>query len=215
MKRIVSGLCMILAILGTAACGRAGGPEGTAAVETEAAIQETKETAVQEQETESGETERSVLVAYFSCTGTTRGVAEQISSILGADLYEIVPEEAYTEEDLDYGSEGSRTSLEQNDESSRPRISGTVENMEDYDVVFLGYPIWWGKAPHIMRTFVESCDLSGKTVIPFCTSGGSGIGDSAKELAGLCTGNVQWEEGQRFSGSVSAEELERWIAELD
>ena len=129
--------------------------------------------------------EINILVAYFSATNTTEGVAEHIANGLGADLYEIVPEEAYTDADLNYNDDSSRSTIEMNDPSSRPAISGGVENMEQYDIVFIGYPIWWGEAPRIVSTFMESYDFSGKTLIPFCTSGGSGLGSSASNLAEL------------------------------
>lgn len=155
-----------------------------------------------------------VLVAYFSATGNTRPLAEYMADGLGADLYEIVPEEPYTDADLDYGNSNSRTSIEMNDPSSRPVISGSVENMEQYDIVFVGYPIWWGDAPHILYTFMESYDWDGKTVIPFCTSGGSGIGSSATNLESLTSG-ADWLLGRRFSSSASQDELLAWADSLN
>lgn len=151
-----------------------------------------------------------ILVAYFSATNTTEGVAEQIADGVGADLYEIVPEEPYTDEDLDYNDDNSRTTIEMNDPSARPAISGSVENMDEYGIIFLGYPIWWGEAPRIISTFMESYDFSGKTIVPFCTSGGSGIGSSAEKLAELTDG-AQWVEGERFSGSASRDEIIEWV----
>lgn len=151
-----------------------------------------------------------ILVAYFSATNTTEGVAEQIADGVGADLYEIVPEEPYTDEDLDYNNDNSRTTIEMNDPSARPAISGSVENMDEYGIIFLGYPIWWGEAPRIISTFMESYDFSGKTIVPFCTSGGSGIGSSAENLAELTDG-AQWVEGERFSGSASRDEIIEWV----
>lgn len=151
-----------------------------------------------------------VLVAYFSATGNTRPLAEYMADGLGADLYEIVPEEPYTDADLDYNDSGSRTSIEMNDPNSRPAISGSVENMEQYDVMFIGYPIWWGDAPHILYTFMESYDWGGKTIAPFCTSGGSSIGSSAANLESLTSG-AEWLPGRRFSGGASQEELLAWV----
>lgn len=151
-----------------------------------------------------------ILVAYFSATNTTEGVAEHIADILGADLYEIVPEVPYTAADLDYNDSDSRTTLEMNDPDARPAISGAVENMEQYDVVFLGYPIWWGEAPRILSTFAESYDFAGKTLVPFCTSGSSGIGSSAARLQALTDGAV-WLDGQRFSGGSSRDAVAAWI----
>ncbi|MDE7268104.1 MAG: flavodoxin [Lachnospiraceae bacterium] len=150
-----------------------------------------------------------VLVAYFSATNTTKDVAENLAGGLGADLYEIVPETPYTDADLNYHDDNSRTTIEMNDPNARPAISGSVENMEQYDVVFLGYPIWWGEAPRIINTFVETYDFNDKTIIPFCTSGGSGMGSSATNLHSATSG-ATWLDGSRFSGSVSGDELVEW-----
>lgn len=155
-----------------------------------------------------------VLVAYFSATGNTRPLAEYIADGLGADLYEITPEEPYTDADLDYGDSNSRTSIEMNDPSARPAISGSVENMEQYDVVFIGYPIWWGQAPKIISTFLESYEWGGKTIVPFCTSGSSSIGSSATNLESLTSG-ADWLPGRRFSGGASQEELLAWADSLN
>ena len=154
-----------------------------------------------------------VLIAYFSATGTTRPLAEYLADGLGADLYEIIPEEPYTDADLNYNDSGSRTSIEMNDPNSRPAISGSVEDIGQYDVVFVGYPIWWGDAPHILYTFMESYDWSGKTVIPFCTSGGSGIGSSGANLESLTSGAV-WMPGQRLNSGASQEDVMEWVGSL-
>lgn len=154
-----------------------------------------------------------VLVAYFSATGNTRPLAEYMADGLGADLYEITPEEPYTDADLDYGNSNSRTSIEMNDPNSRPAISGSVEDMEQYDIVFVGYPIWWGDAPHILYTFMESYDFSGKTVIPFCTSASSGIGSSGTSLENLTSGAV-WMSGQRLNTGASQDEVMEWVNSL-
>lgn len=176
----------------------------------EAGISET-----QQPETEVPETQGSkVLVAYFSATGTTKGVAEHIANGLQADIYEIVPEEPYTDADLDYSDNNSRSTIEMNDASSRPAISGSVENMEQYDVVFIGYPIWWGEAPRIVSTFVESYDFAGKTIVPFCTSGGSGVGSSATNLEQLTSG-ATWMEGRRLGGGDSQDTIMEWVNGLD
>ena len=151
-----------------------------------------------------------VLVAYFSATGTTRPLAEYAAEILNADLYEIVPAEPYTAEDLDYGNSDSRTTREQNDPDARPAIDGSVDNMEDYEVIFLGYPIWWGEAPRIVSTFLESYDFDGKTIVPFCTSASSGMGESAEALAALA-GSAAWLEGARFNPGASQEEVAAWV----
>ena len=157
---------------------------------------------------------KKILVAYFSCTGNTGKIAGYIADELDADVWQITPETPYTADDLNYGDSSSRTTLEQNDASARPGINGTVGNMADYDVIFLGYPIWHGQAPKILYTFVESYDLSGKTIIPFCTSGSSGIGSSATNLSSGVTGAI-WLSGNRFSGSASRDTVVSWLQGLD
>ena len=154
-----------------------------------------------------------VLVAYFSATGNTKGIAEKVAASLpNAGLHEIVPEEPYTAADLNYNTD-CRANREQNDPNARPAISGEVEDWDSYDVVFLGYPIWWGTPPKIMYTFLESYDFAGKTVIPFCTSGSSGYNDSGiKALAGS---GVEWITGRRFSSSASQDTVKAWVDELD
>ena len=154
-----------------------------------------------------------VLVAYFSATGNTENIAEHLVSILDADLYEIVPQVPYTSEDLDYSNSDCRANREQNDPTARPAISGSVENLEDYEVIFLGYPIWWGDAPKIISTFLETYDFDGKTIVPFCTSGSSSIGGSVSDLEPLTDG-ATWLEGQRFSGSASWETVSQWVDAL-
>ncbi len=155
-----------------------------------------------------------VLVVYFSATGSTRGVAEHIADIVGADLFEIAPEEPYTGADLDYRDASSRASREQDDPAARPAIHGEVEDMGQYGVVFLGYPIWHGQAPKIISTFLEGCDLSGKTVIPFCTSGGSGIHGSEGALNALAP-QARWRSGERFGAGASREAVKDWVDSLE
>ena len=155
-----------------------------------------------------------VLVVYFSATGSTRGVAEHIADIVGADLFEIVPEKPYTGADLDYRDASSRASREQDDPAARPAIHGEVEDMGQYGVVFLGYPIWHGQAPKIISTFLEGCDLSGKTVIPFCTSGGSGIHGSEGALNALAP-QARWRSGERFGAGASREAVKDWVDGLE
>lgn len=159
---------------------------------------------------ENGSGENKILVAYFSATNTTEGVAKEIADSLSADLYEIMPEEPYTDADLNYNDDNSRSTIEMNDPAVRPAISGSVENMEQYNIVFIGYPIWWSEAPRIMSTFVESYDFSGKTIVPFCTSGGSGVGLSAANLEALTEG-AEWLSGTRLNGGSSHEEIADWI----
>lgn len=148
-------------------------------------------------------------MVYFSATGNTKAIAESIADGLQADIYEIVPKEPYTDADLNYNDNNSRSTLEMNDPSARPEIVGPVYNFEQYDTVFLGYPIWWGEAPRILNTFVESYDFTGKTVIPFCTSASSGIGSSADKLESLA-GSGDWVDGQRFKGNESADKVMEW-----
>lgn len=159
---------------------------------------------------ENGSGENKILVAYFSATNTTEGVAKEIADSLSADLYEIMPEEPYTDADLNYNDDNSRSTIEMNDPAVRPAISGSVENMEQYNIVFIGYPIWWSEAPRIMSTFVESYDFSGKTIVPFCTSGGSGVGLSAANLEALTEG-AEWLSGTRLNGGSSHEEIADWV----
>ena len=155
-----------------------------------------------------------VLVAYFSATGTTKGVAEIIAKNMGADIYEIVPQEPYTDADLNWHDDNSRSTIEMNDSSCRPEINGAVENMEQYDIVFIGYPIWWGEAPRIVSTFMESYSFEGKTLIPFCTSSSSGLGSSGRNLEKLTDG-AQWKDGMRFGGGASEADVQTWIEGLD
>lgn len=155
-----------------------------------------------------------ILVAYFSATGSTRGVAEHIADIVGADLFEIAPEKPYTGADLDYRDASSRASREQDDPAARPAIHGEVEDMGQYGVVFLGYPIWHGQAPKIISTFLEGCDLSGKTDIPFCTSGGSGIDGSEGALNALAP-QARWRSGERFGAGASREAVKDWVDGLE
>ena len=155
-----------------------------------------------------------ILVAYFSATGTTEGVAETAADVMGADIYEIVPEVPYTSADLNYSDNNCRSTKEMNDPNARPEINGSVENMDQYDIVFIGYPIWWGEAPRIVSAFMESYDFSGKTIVPFCTSGGSGVGSSAKNLENLTSG-ATFADGQRLNGNASRDDVTKWIDDLN
>ncbi len=151
-----------------------------------------------------------VMVVYFSATGNTAGIAQSLIDGLGADSYEIIPAEPYTDADLDYGDPQSRSSIECNDPDARPAISGETPDLSGYDIILLGYPIWWGEAPRILDTFVESQDLSGKTVIPFCTSGSSGFGSSDAALKAEVPSST-WLEGHRFSAGASRDEVLEWV----
>jgi flavodoxin len=150
-----------------------------------------------------------ILVAWFSATGTTEKIAQKLAEHLSADLYEILPEVPYTAADLDYTDSKSRTSAEQNDASARPAIDAALPDTREYDLVFIGYPIWHGQAPRIISTFLEGCDLAGRTVVPFCTSGSSDIGASAAGLQPL-EKDADWMEGTRFSADAADEEIAAW-----
>lgn len=153
------------------------------------------------------------LVIYFSCTGTTKGVAEKLANVTGADLYEIIPAVPYTDEDLNYSDRSTRATSEQDHPETRPEIGGEDIDLTGYTTIYIGYPIWWGEEPRILCTFVESHDFMDKTVIPFCTSGGSGIGRSGENLAKLAgTGN--WLKGARHSAGITEDELSSWVAGL-
>ena len=156
---------------------------------------------------------KKTLVAFFSCSGTTRRAAQLVAEATDADLYEIKPEIPYTQADLDWTNKKSRSTVEMNDLSSRPAISSKVENMDVYDTVFVGFPIWWYVAPTIINTFLESYDFSGKTVIPFATSGGSGLGETEKKLRPSCSGSTNWKTGKLLNRGDKAS-LKAWIEEL-
>lgn len=149
-----------------------------------------------------------ILVAYFSASGATAKVAKKLANVTGADLFEIKPKTPYTREDLDWTDRNSRSSREMRDKTFRPEIAETTDTSE-YDVIFVGFPIWWYVAPTIVNTFLESCDLQGKTVVPFATSGGSGMGNTAEELKISCKGAAV-KSGRRFSSNVSEDELADW-----
>ena len=153
------------------------------------------------------------LVAYFSATGTTKKAAERLAGAIGADLFEIKPAVPYTQADLNWMDKHSRSSVEMNDPKSRPAIAGMPADLGAYDTVFVGFPIWWYVAPTIVNTFLESCDLTGKTVVPFATSGGSGMGGTNKALAPSCKG-ARLVEGKVFRSSTNADTLREWVKTL-
>lgn len=199
-------LCMVL-VFGLTACGSEKA-DHTANTQPDA-----KETSQDADKKETGQG-KDTLVVYFSATGTTKGVAEKIAAATDADMYEIVPAEPYSSADLDWNDDDSRTTTEMNDKNARPEIGSGDVSLEGYSRVYIGYPIWWGDAPRIMSTFVEKYDFEGKTVIPFCTSGGSGIGksgDNLKEQAG--SGN--WLAGDKLDSGISEDELKTWINGLE
>ena len=232
MKKTITILLSLFLILSLAACGNAANQTKQSSAEENSVESTTNNIAPTEnsstssaestdalksqpEETEiSNVQETKVLVAYFSATNTTEKIAEHIANGLEADLYEIVPEDPYTSADLNYNDKNSRTTIEMNDPNARPVITGSVENMEQYDIVFIGYPIWWGEAPRIVSTFMESYDFSSKTIVPFCTSGSSGIGSSATNLEQLTSG-AKWLSGRRLNGSDSKDTVMEWVNSLD
>lgn len=154
------------------------------------------------------------LVAYFSASGVTKAVAEKIAEVSGSDIYEIKPETPYTEADLDWRDKTSRSSVEMKNPSSRPAIADKVDNIEQYDRVFIGFPIWWYIAPTIINTFLESYDFSGKTVILFATSGGSGFGKTAEKLKDSVSADTKIIEGKLLNGNPSKQDIKMWIDSL-
>lgn len=155
-----------------------------------------------------------ILVAYFSCGGDTGAAAKQLAKAAGADLFAIKPVVPYTEADLDWRDKNSRTSVEMRT-LTRPEIAERVENMDDYNVVFVGFPIWWYLAPTIINGFLASYDFSGKTVIPFATSGGSDMTKAEAVLKPLCSPETRWKDGKLVNGDVTTDDLREWVKELD
>ena len=153
---------------------------------------------------------KNILVAVFSASGVTKAVGEEIARIADADFFEIVPKEIYTADDLNWMNKKSRSSVEMNDPSARPEIAGAVSNMASYDKVIVGFPIWWGVAPRIIDTFLESYEFAGKTIIPFCTSGGSGVGRSDTALHKDVNGDVKWAKGVQINHPNEAE-IKKWL----
>lgn len=197
MKKILGVLLIVMALFGLTACGNNNVDTGNNGGNNNAPP------------TSSG----SILVAYFSCTNTTEAIAKHIQAETKGTLYEILPQVPYTANDLKYYT-GGRADKEQADPSARPAISGGVENMEKYDTVFIGYPIWHGQAPRIISTFLESYDFSDKQIVPFCTSHSSGVGSSDTNLHSL-TPDADWVEGRRFSSGTSRNTVAEWIESLD
>lgn len=212
MKKLTAILLAALMMFTLAACS-GGGNEG--AGETNSAASATSEETSATTEQTSSDL-GNVLVAYYSATGNTERVAQNITDATGGDLFAIEPTEPYTDEDLNWNNEDSRVSREHEDESLRdvPLVNTTVENWDDYDTVFIGYPIWWGIAAWPVDGFVEANDFSGKTVIPFATSASSGMGQSGELLADLA-GTGEWQEGMRFSGGVDDAEVQDWLSMLN
>ena len=220
MKKLTALLLSVVLVLSLAACGSANKsassttqPETSAPTEQPATEPpESSSTAPAESEPETQPETGKTLVVYYSASGNTERVAKDIAEAAGADLFEIVPTEVYTSDDLDWTNPDSRVSREHDDESLRdvPLITTEVPDWDSYDTVFIGYPIWWGIAAWPVDTFVKNNDFTGKTVIPFATSSSSGMGQSGSLLADMA-GTGEWQEGQRFSSGVSSDEVQSWV----
>lgn len=210
MKKVIALLAAFVLVLGLAACS-GGSSSDTAGEEPSSA-----ESAASSEQNASGGGYGNALVVYYSATGNTEQAATYIADITGGDLFELEPADPYTDADLNYSDDSSRVVREHDnpDERNVELVADTVDNWDEYDTVFIGYPIWWGIAAWPVDTFIEANDFTGKTVIPFCTSASSGLGESGQlleEMAG--TGN--WLEGQRFSSGVSEEEVQSWLDGLN
>lgn len=215
MKKLTALLLSVVLALSLAACGSANKPaSSTTQPETSAPTEqpESSSTAPAESEPETQPKTGKTLVVYYSASGNTERVAKDIAEAAGADLFEIVPTEVYTSDDLDWTNPDSRVSREHDDESLRdvPLTTTEVPDWDSYDTVFIGYPIWWGIAAWPVDTFVKNNDFTGKTVIPFATSSSSGMGQSGSLLADMA-GTGEWQEGQRFSSGVSSDDVQSWV----
>lgn len=220
MKKLTALLLSVVLVLSLAACGSANKPaSSTTQPETSAPTEqpttepsESSSTAPAESEPETQPETGKTLVVYYSASGNTERVAKDIAEAAGADLFEIVPTEVYTSEDLNWTNPDSRVSREHDDESLRdvPLTTTEVPDWDSYDTVFIGYPIWWGIAAWPVDTFVKNNDFTGKTVIPFATSTSSGMGQSGSLLADMA-GTGEWQEGQRFSSGVSSDDVQSWV----
>lgn len=215
MKKLTALLLSVVLVLSLAACGSANKPaSSTTQPETSAPTEqpESSSTAPAESEPETQPETGKTLVIYYSASGNTARVAKDIAEAAGADLFEIVPTEVYTSEDLNWTNPDSRVSREHDDESLRdvPLTTTEVPDWDSYDTVFIGYPIWWGIAAWPVDTFVKNNDFTSKTVIPFATSSSSGMGQSGSLLADMA-GTGEWQEGQRFSSGVSSDDVQSWV----
>ena len=215
MKKLTALLLSVVFVLSLAACGSVNKPaSSTTQPETSVPTEqpESSSTAPAESEPETQPETGKTLVVYYSASGNTERVAKDIAEVAGADLFEIVPTEVYTSEDLNWTNPDSRVSREHDDESLRdvPLTTTEVSDWDSYDTVFIGYPIWWGIAAWPVDTFVKNNDFNGKTVIPFATSSSSGMGQSGSLLADMA-GTGDWQEGQRFSSGVSSDDVQSWV----
>ena len=203
MRKLWIACLGVLMILGLMGCGTESGKtaEKAASAPAQTAQAESKAPAAKGK----------ILVAYFSATGNTRTLAENTAKALNADIYEIRPEVPYSKEDLNYNDESTRATVEQKNDSARPKLADKNAPIANYDTIVLAYPIWWGQAPRIMDTFVESYDFTGKKLTAVCTSGGSDIGTSADYLQKLTKGKAEWKAGKLFSPQAKAEEIKSWF----
>jgi flavodoxin/predicted small lipoprotein YifL len=210
MKRIISAVLIIVFVAAlAAACGQTAAPaKTTGAKETAASSKETE--SVSAETSIPAESRKDVLVVVFSATGTTKAVADRIAAYADADLYEIKAAQEYTAADLDWTDRNSRTTIEQNDKSARPQIGSPELSLDGYKTIFIGYPIWWGEEPRILDTFVEKYDFDGVTCIPFCTSGGSGVGRSDSALHQNVSADVKWAKGVQINRPDETE-IRRWL----
>ena len=217
MKGIIASAVGILLLLGLTACGNStASPAESSSTQTPNDISETSDTVSDAASDSSPTDETKTLIVYFSASGSTENVANVIAEETGGNLFELEPVTPYSSEDLDWTTDGSRVNLEHDDESLRSieLVNTSVENWDAYDTIFVGYPIWWGIAAWPVDEFITSNDFSGKTVIPFCTSASSGIGESAtllSEMAG--TGN--WQDGYCFSSNASDSDITEWLSTLN
>ena len=211
MKKLTAFFMSLVLVFGLTSCGANGNPSSTSSASSSEPAVSSSEPSESEPETQTGKT----LVVYYSASGNTKRVAEDIAEAVSADLFEIVPTEVYTSDDLNWTNADSRVSREHDDESLRdvPLTTTEVENWDDYDTVFIGYPIWWGIAAWPVDNFVKDNDFTGKTIIPFATSSSSGMGQSG-ELLQEMAGTGDWQDGQRFASSVNQKDVADWVSEL-
>ena len=233
MKKIILSMLAAMCMLCITGCGNtdlSSAPSETAVqqeVQTDQSAEDNEAEKPDEDKAVSSQTEnqpknpdttessgKDTIVVYFSATGTTKGVAERIANVTNADIFELIPAEPYSDADLDWNDKNSRTTIEMNDQKARPAIANDTVNLDSYTTVYIGYPIWWGDAPRIMSTFVEAHDFDGKTVIPFCTSGGSGIGRSGSNLASQA-GSGKWLDGDRLDAGISESKIQDWINSMN
>lgn len=208
MKKWISLITVFCLLFSLTACGADSGTDSNAEPSTPQNQTEVPSTEPSAEPTEEAD---KTLVVYFSATGNTKAVAEEIVRLTGADLYEIVPAEPYSADDLNYSSDSCRANQEMNDASARPAIGSEAIDLSVYDTVFVGYPIWWGTAPRIINTFLDMYDLSGKTVMPFCTSGSSGISQSVSAIR-AAEPDADVRDGLRASGAGDSS-IESWISD--